>query len=94
MRNRGLPQTSLSQGGYVAAQLFIRALATIQGPITRRSVSQALRDMPPQRQDFLGMPFEIGDQPFHAPNRASLLMILNQGRWRIAHPCWIIAPAP
>ncbi len=94
MRSRGLPQTSLSQGGYVAAQLFVRALATIQGPITRRSVSQALRELPPQRQDFLGMPFEIGDRATHAPNRASLPMVLNQGRWRIAHPRWIVAPAP
>lgn len=41
-------RTSLSQGGYVAALVFVRVLRTIKGEITRASVTRAFKDMPPR----------------------------------------------
>lgn len=91
MRKAGLPLTSLSQGGYVAAQLLVKVLRRIDGPITRASVSQALREMPPTKHSFLGMPFHVGKGVAHAPNRTSLPMTLSEGYWHIASPVWLQA---
>lgn len=92
MRQGGLPLSALAQGGYVAAQVFVRVARQIQGPITRATFAQALRDMPEAELSFLGMPFHVGQAQAHAPNRASLPVTWRNGHWKIAAPVWIQAP--
>lgn len=92
MREGGLPLSALSQGGYVSAQVFVRVARQIQGPITRASFAQALRDMPATELSFLGMPFQVGQAQAHAPNRSSLPVTWRNGLWKIAAPVWIQAP--
>lgn len=92
MQDARLPLSSLSQGGYVAAQMLVRALRQIEGPITRETVTRALRQMPPTSHPLLGMPFEIGERAAHNPNRAALPLKLQQGNWYIATPAWIEVP--
>lgn len=91
MRQADLPLSALAQGGYVAAQVFVRVLRQIQGPITRATFAQALRDMPETELSFLGMPFHVGQAQAHAPNRASLPVVWRNGLWKIAAPVWIQA---
>ncbi|CAN7318232.1 ABC transporter substrate-binding protein [Acidovorax sp. LjRoot129] len=92
MQEARLPLSSLSQGGYVAAQMLVRALRQVEGPITRETVTRALQQMPPSSHPLLGMPFEIGHRRAHNPNRAALPLKLQQGNWYIATPAWIEVP--
>lgn len=88
-----VPLSSLSQGGYLAAQMLVRAMNSVKGPITRASVSQALRRMPPVPNALTAQPFQVGAAPGDKPNRSALPMVLQQGRWQVAHPNWITQPA-
>lgn len=88
-----VPLSSLSQGGYLAAQMLVRAMNSVKGPITRAAVSQALRSMPPVPNALTAQPFQVGAAPGDKPNRSALPMVLQQGRWQVAHPNWITQPA-
>ena len=92
MRKADLPLSSLSQGGYMSAQILVRALRLIHGPITRASVTQALRNLPIQEHGLVGMPFLIGNRAVHNPNRTTVPMRLQDGAWRIAAAQWITVP--
>jgi branched-chain amino acid transport system substrate-binding protein len=84
-----VPETSSSQGGYVAAQVFVHTLRGIRGEITRESVTAAFKAMNRYDLPMLGMPFTFGSADAHHPNRAAIPVRLEQGRWRIAHHDWI-----
>ncbi len=92
MREAGLSASSLSQGGYVAAQFFVGVLRGMREPITRESVTRALRSASAQPHPMLGSPLDIGNRRAHAPNRTALAMKLEAGTWRIAAPFWIQVP--
>lgn len=92
MRQSGLPASSLSQGGYIAAQHIVKVMRGIDGAITRESVTRALRATPAAAHPMLGMPFVMGQDAGHNPNRAALPMRLEAGTWRIAAPQWIEVP--
>ena len=94
MLKNKLPLSSLSQGGYVAAQLFVRTIREVKGPIDRDRFSKVFREMTPQNHPFLGMAFEANPKNAHAPNRTSLPMMAHDGFWRIAWPQWIEALPP
>jgi branched-chain amino acid transport system substrate-binding protein len=87
-------RTSFSQGGYVAAQLFVRVLRLINGDINRESVTRAFKTLAPQKIPMLGTSFEFGPGPAHASNRANLPVQLQDGTWRVAHWEFIVAPSP
>lgn len=92
MRQAGLPTSSLSQGGYIAALHFVKVLRSINGPVTRESVTRALREHPPVEHPMLGMPFVVASGVQHNPNRTAMPMKLVSGIWRIAAPQWIEVP--
>jgi branched-chain amino acid transport system substrate-binding protein len=88
-----VPLSSLSQGGYLAAQMLVRAMRTVNGPINRATMAQALRAMPPVPNALTAHPFQVGAKPDEKPNRSALPMVLREGHWRVAHPQWITQPA-
>lgn len=88
MANR-VPLTSASQGGYLAAQILVKAMRSIKGEITRESVTRALQQMPPYELPMLGMPFYFGEGRAHHPNQTVIPVQLLSGRWRIAHHEWL-----
>jgi branched-chain amino acid transport system substrate-binding protein len=85
-----VPRTSLSQGGYVAALIFVRVLRTIRGDINRASVTNAFKGLPPQNVSMLGVPWEFGPGSAHASNLANVPVQLINGRWVIAHGDYIV----
>lgn len=89
MASAKVPETSSSQGGYVAAQVFVHVLRGIRGEITRESVTAAFKALNRYDAPMLGMPFVFGSNEAHHPNRAAIPVRLEQGRWRIAHHDWI-----
>lgn len=85
MLKGNVPLTSLSQGGYVAASVFVTVLKGITGDIDRESVTQAFRSMKERKVSLMGTPFSFGQAPRHNPNRAAIPVRLEAGRWRVAH---------
>lgn len=92
MQRGKVPLSSFSQGGYTAAQLFVRILRGMEGRITRARVTEALRSVKDMELSMIGTKLSIGLESAHNPNRATLPMKLEQGRWRIASPFWVVAP--
>ena len=92
LRRAKIPTSSFSQGGYVSAQVLVGALRSIEGDLTRESVSAALRSVEGLELTMLGVPFSIGSRSQHNPNRAALPMRLDKGFWRIASGFWVVAP--
>ena len=86
---RQIEPSSLSQGGYLAAQALVLTLQGMRGPITRASVAQALQTMAPWRSGMMDQPFRVGADGRHQLNRSALPMKLEAGKWRIAHTQWI-----
>lgn len=84
-----VPLTSGSQGGYLAAQILVKAMRGIKGDINRESVTRALQQMPASEFPMLGMPFAFGGGRAHHPNQAVIPVQLIEGRWRIAHHEWL-----
>lgn len=80
-----VPLTSFSQGGYVAASVFVKVLRGIEGDITRESVTQAFKTLKEQRVPLMGTPFSFGQAAQHNPNRAAVPVRLEAGRWVVAH---------
>jgi len=91
MTRAKVPVTSSSQGGYVAAQVFVHVLRGIPGEINRESVARAFRALTRFEPAMVGMPFTFGDAAMHHPNRAAIPVQMIEGRWRIAHHEWIAA---
>jgi branched-chain amino acid transport system substrate-binding protein len=89
MLARKIEPSSLSQGGYLAAQMLVKVMHGIDGPVTRASVTRALRAMEPVANAFAPDPFVVGAAQRHNPNRSALPLRLVDGRWRVAHPQWI-----
>lgn len=92
MRRSKVPMSSLSQGGYVAGQIFVRLLRDMEGEVTRERVAAALRAVSEMQLSMIGTPFSVGSGGAHNPNRATLPMRLEQGAWRISSPFWVVAP--
>jgi branched-chain amino acid transport system substrate-binding protein len=84
--------SSVSQGGYLAAQMIVKVIRGIAGPVTRESVTRALRNMAPVHNALAAEDFLVGGAARHNPNRSALAMRLVDGRWRIASPTWLGFP--
>lgn len=89
MMARGIEASSLSQGGYLAAQLLVKVMRGIRGPVTRAAVAEALRTMQPIANPLVDEPFVFGPGTRHQPHRSALPMQLVNGRWRVAHAQWL-----
>lgn len=92
VRKAGSPATAFSQGGYLAAKFMVEVLKTVKGEVTKDSVNAALRDMQPITEPMIGSPFVFGKGDAHAPNQASKMVKLENGKWTVATPDFITLP--
>lgn len=86
-----VPLTSLSQGGYVSAEILVEVLRGIEGEITRESVTAALRGAGEIAHPLMGMPFVFSDAAAHNPNRASKMVQAKEGGWETVSD-WVLVP--
>jgi branched-chain amino acid transport system substrate-binding protein len=86
------PLTAFSQGGYLAAQVFIDVIKSIDGPVTRDSVTAALLKMQPIKYQLAGSPYVFGDAKAHSPMQATKIMKLDRGAWKVLTPDWVMLP--
>lgn len=77
-----VPITSLSEGGYVAAQTLVQVLKGIHGDITAESVAEAVRGAGEIKNPLMGMPYVFDDSDAHNPNRASRMVEATSAGWK------------
>jgi branched-chain amino acid transport system substrate-binding protein len=87
------PLTAFSQGGYLAAQVFIDVITGIDGPVTRQAVTSALLKMKPVKYPLAGSPYVFGEGATHAPMQSTKIMKLDHGQWKLQTPNWVVLPA-
>lgn len=92
VQKSGAPATAFSQGGYLAAKFMVEVLKNVKGDVTKNSVNAALRDMAPINEPMIGSPFVFGKGDAHAPNQASKMVKLENGKWTVATPNFITLP--
>lgn len=93
MTKAGRPLTAFSQGGYLAAQVFLEVLKGIDGDVTRESVTDALHKMQPISNPLAGSPYVFGEAAAHNPMQATKVMKLEKGAWTVQTPEWVVLPA-
>lgn len=93
MEKAGRPLTAFSQGGYLAAQVFLDVVKGIDGEVTRESVSRALLEMKPISNPLAGSPYVFGEAKAHSPMQATKVMKLDGGTWKVETPDWVVLPA-
>lgn len=92
MKKAGRPLTAFSQGGYLAARNFLKVIGGIDGPVTRESVTKALYAMKPIKDPLAGSPWIFGKAKAHSPMRATKVMKLENGAWKVETPDFVALP--
>lgn len=94
MTSNGIPLTSFSQGGYLAATYFAQVLKGMKGDITRESVTTALHEMQPISNPMAGTPYVFGPGKAHNGNTAGFPVKLLTGahQWQLAANDWLRLP--
>lgn len=93
MTQAGRPLTAFSQGGYLAARVFLDVLKGIDGEVNRESVTNALLAMKPITNPLAGSPYVFGEAATHSPMQATKIMKLEKGAWTVQTPDWVVLPA-
>lgn len=93
MEAAGLPKTAFSQGGYLAARVLADTIASIEGPVTRESVTAKLMEGKAMKFPIAGSDYAFGDAPRHAPMQATKVMTLKSGKWEPISKDWYVLPA-
>lgn len=88
-----LPLTAFTQGGYESASILIDVIKSIDGPVTRESVSNALLNLAPVNNPLVGTPYTFGDAKAHASSQGTKMVKLEAGAWKVETPDWFILPA-
>ena len=89
MKAENRPLTAFSQGGYLAAKVLIQVIEGINGPVTRKSVTHALRTMQPISTPLSGTPYVFGKGKRHAPMQATKIVTLKNGKWKVLTQHWV-----
>ena len=92
MNEAQLPRTAFSQGGYLAAQVIIDVISSIDGPVTREAVTTALQGMDPIAYPIAGSLYVFGVADAHNPMRATKVMTLDSGAWEVLLTEWLVLP--
>lgn len=91
-----VPESSFAQGGYLSATLLVEALKSIQGPVTRESVTAALRQMQGAKavhHPMLGQPFTFAEKQDLLKVSATKFMRLKDGKWETVTPDYLVIEA-
>ncbi|MFI7097596.1 ABC transporter substrate-binding protein [Streptomyces lydicus] len=92
LTKKKVPLTAFGESGYLAASHMVEALKSIKGPITRESVTKALKSLPPIASDMTGAPYKFGNAAKHGSNTAGKIVQLRDGEWHVASKGWMRYP--
>lgn len=88
----GMKKTAFTQGGYLAATIMADVIKSIDGPVTRESVTAKLKEGVEMPYSIIGSAYKFGDAPSHASMQATKVMQLKSGAWTLNTPEWVILP--
>lgn len=83
IEENSVQRTAFSQGAVMAADVFVEVLRTIEGDITRSSVTEAFTSMDPIAYPMVGTPWVFGPGDAHNPVRGSRFVKAEQGSWTV-----------
>jgi len=92
LRGAGVQESSFAEGGYIAAKMFVAALETIKGDVTRAAVTAALHRMTAFRDPLVGSPLSFAPAARHNSNQASKFVQIREGTWVTVSDRWIQVP--
>jgi len=92
MTSAKVPLTSFSEGGYLAATIFVDVAKGIKGEINRESVTAALRELKDYKSPLVGTPYSFGSEAAHNPNSSSKFVQLQDGKWQVVTPNFVVLP--
>lgn len=85
-----IQKTAFSQGGVMAADVFVQVLKTIKGDVTRESVTKAFKEMQPISYPMVGTPWVFGPGQTHNPIEGSRFVKAENGKWTVLPEGFIV----
>jgi branched-chain amino acid transport system substrate-binding protein len=86
-----VPLGSFSQMGFVEAAIATKALLSIKGDFTPKTVNQAFKDVKDFKTDILCKPWYYGDGPTHVPNNVDRTTTPKNGKMVQKEDCFPIS---
>ncbi|MCW2996058.1 MAG: branched-chain amino acid transporter substrate-binding protein [Conexibacter sp.] len=84
--------TNMHEGGWVSALVIAEAIKSINGDVTRKSLSDALENLPPVENPFMGGPFTFGKGDSHFANHWIKEAQIKDGKWQVISKQWLEIP--
>ncbi|MDF5756281.1 ABC transporter substrate-binding protein [Spongiactinospora sp. TRM90649] len=81
------PRDSFSQGGFLAAKIFVDTMSKVEGTLDRASVGKALVGIKGFRSDMLCTPWYFGDAQRHNANHDTRYVKMQGDGWVKAQDC-------
>ncbi|MGD9484935.1 ABC transporter substrate-binding protein [Streptomyces sp. TRM70308] len=85
-----IQRTAFSQGAVMSADIFVEVLRTIEGDITRSSVTEAFKSMEPIEYPMVGTPWVFGPGEAHNPVKGSRFVKAGGGAWQVLPEGFIV----
>lgn len=82
-KKAGAQLTAFSEAGYIAAKWIVHVLKNIDGPITRESVTEALRAGGKYKSPLVPAPLLFGSGDAHKRTSGINVMQLEEGKWTL-----------
>lgn len=81
LEDADVQRTSLSMGGYVAAQVVVDVLNSIEGEITREALTEAIANLDSLDHPLVGNDLSFAQWPDSPLNRSSRMLQATQDGW-------------
>jgi branched-chain amino acid transport system substrate-binding protein len=82
---------SFSQMGFVEASIVVKALMSVSGDFTVKSVNDAIKNVRDFQTDILCKPWYYGDAPLHIPNNTDRTVTPQDGKMVEKEACFPIS---
>jgi branched-chain amino acid transport system substrate-binding protein len=86
-----IPLGSFSQMGFVEASIVVKALMSVSGEFTAKSVNEAIKNIKDFKTDILCKPWYFGDAPLHIPNNTDRTVVPQDGKMVEKEGCFPIS---
>lgn len=91
-KKNNIDRTAFTQGAYVSAHWIVSVMKSIDGDITRESVTKALRAGDTYDSPMVGSPLVFGKGDAHAPSQAFKMVSIQDGSWKVESDDFITLP--
>jgi branched-chain amino acid transport system substrate-binding protein len=86
-----IPLGSFSQMGFVEASIAVKALMSVSGEFTSKTVNEAFKNVKDFKTDILCKPWYYGTAPLHIPNNTDRTVVPQDGKMVEKEGCFPIS---